>query len=443
MSNFSVTYKKKFIDTPEGPMALPQPEGPSTGQQILGAGTGAVKTSLKIGDIVNKQRNAQLARITGDAADPRLKFKATDPAMGVDMPADMFIPSDSEGFYRDMYRPLDKRYQLNPLFQGDERDAANLLRERGFSNQDVERFTGVSFKQNPNVGYGKNVINPYLDTKGGGVGFGRKTFSKNIGGDSLLKNPARITHRTPFGQGPVSLQESIAMRKVKDPGALNMWNKSRGNFAARPSVGVKVDKPLGEMFNVTKSKVKPKFLKGKLRGRLKDAFSLKPGEAQGPGKQILKAFGKTKAKGGSGFFKALFPKLGAKAAGTAATGAAGAAAGAGASGLMAGMGPVGWAMLAGQLLGADKWFKKKTVLGTVFKGIFSDERLKKNIKHVGNSPSGIPIVDFEYKDAMNIPGRYRGVLSRHVPSYARKVHPQYGYDMVDYNRIDVDIKKIS
>ena len=86
MSNFSVTYKKKFIDTPEGPMALPQPEGPSTGQQILGAGTGAVKTSLKIGDIVNKQRNAQLARITGDAADPRLKFKATDPAMGVDMP---------------------------------------------------------------------------------------------------------------------------------------------------------------------------------------------------------------------------------------------------------------------------------------------------------------------------------------------------------------------
>mgnify|MGYP003137005977 CR=1 FL=1 len=108
----------------------------------------------------------------------------------------------------------------------------------------------------------------------------------------------------------------------------------------------------------------------------------------------------------------------------------------GGGGALAAMGPAGWAMMALSLFG-DKLFPKHTLLGK----LFSDKRLKKNIKYVGKSKSGIPIVDFEYKDEMNIPGRYRGVLSQDVPWAAEK-HPQYGYEMVDYNKIDVPIKRI-
>tara|TARA_R100001163_G_C5062114_1_gene199097 strand:+ start:230 stop:2101 length:1872 start_codon:yes stop_codon:yes gene_type:complete len=145
----------------------------------------------------------------------------------------------------------------------------------------------------------------------------------------------------------------------------------------------------------------------------------------------------------------LAAKFGAKAATTAATSGAAAATGAAAAsaaasqgivkGFLTGMGPAGWALSALSLLGG-KLFKPHTALGKVF-SIFSDERLKKNIKHVGNSPSGIPIVDFEYIDSMNIPGKFRGVLSKHVPQ-ARQVHPAYGFDLVDYNKIDVEFKRI-
>lgn len=147
-------------------------------------------------------------------------------------------------------------------------------------------------------------------------------------------------------------------------------------------------------------------------------------------------------------------KLGIKAATTAATSAAtgaattaattaatSAAASAGASaastGALAAMGPAGWAMMALSLFGG-KLFKKHTFLGQ----LFSDERLKKNIKYVGKSNSGIPIVDFEYRDEMNIPGRYRGVLSKDVPQ-AKEVHPAYGFDVVDYSKIDVEFKRIN
>ena len=109
---------------------------------------------------------------------------------------------------------------------------------------------------------------------------------------------------------------------------------------------------------------------------------------------------------------------------------------------MAAMGPVGWTMLALGLAG--KIFDKKTFLGKIgnkFLDLFSDEKLKKNIHYVGKSKSGIPIVEFEYKDGMNVPGRYSGVLSNDVP-WASKKHPQYGFDMVDYNKIDVDFKRI-
>lgn len=76
------------------------------------------------------------------------------------------------------------------------------------------------------------------------------------------------------------------------------------------------------------------FLKG-TPTKKGDLFSnfLQPGEAQGPGKQALKALGQTKGAGGPGFFKALFnPAAGAN------------------TGLMAGMGPLGWTMMGVGLL---------------------------------------------------------------------------------------------
>ena len=123
----------------------------------------------------------------------------------------------------------------------------------------------------------------------------------------------------------------------------------------------------------------------------------------------------------------------------AATGATTAATAAAASGPLAAIGPAGWALMGLSIIGS-KLFKPHTALGKIF-SIFSDERLKKNIKYVGKSPSGIPIVDFEYRDEMNIPGRYRGVLSKDVP-HAKEIHPAYGFDMVDYSELDVEFKRI-
>ena len=103
---------------------------------------------------------------------------------------------------------------------------------------------------------------------------------------------------------------------------------------------------------------------------------------------------------------------------------------------MAGMGPAGWAMMALNLLGG-KLFKKHTLLGK----IFSDKKLKKNIKYIGKSKSGIPIVRFNYIKEMGIPGRYQGVLSKDVP-WATEPHKEYGYDMVDYSKLDVEFSRI-
>ena len=158
------------------------------------------------------------------------------------------------------------------------------------------------------------------------------------------------------------------------------------------------------------------------RGGVKEAW------AGSKGKQVVTAF-KNIGKGG---MKSLFG--GTAATGTAATGAASTAATAGNTGLFASMGPAGWTVMALGLLG-DKLFKKNTVLGK----IFSDKRLKKNIKKIGKSPSGINIYQFNYKDTE---GTYNGVISQDVPKEA--VERDFsGYDMVDYNKIDVDFVRVN
>ena len=74
----------------------------------------------------------------------------------------------------------------------------------------------------------------------------------------------------------------------------------------------------------------------------------------------------------------------------------------------------------------------------------SDRRLKKKIKLIGKSESGINIYEFEYraKYAKNYgTGKFQGVMSDEVPWRAVSVD-KGGYDMVDYSLIDVEFKKL-
>ena len=71
-------------------------------------------------------------------------------------------------------------------------------------------------------------------------------------------------------------------------------------------------------------------------------------------------------------------------------------------------------------------------------GIVSDKRLKKNIKLIGKSPSGINIYMFEYIDTFFGEYIYQGVMSDEIPSNA--IINNGGYDSVDYSKIDVEFK---
>jgi len=71
----------------------------------------------------------------------------------------------------------------------------------------------------------------------------------------------------------------------------------------------------------------------------------------------------------------------------------------------------------------------------------SDRDLKKNIKKVGKSPSGIPIYTFKFKNPDKYGhGKYKGTMSDKVPKKARLKEGEY--DFVDYSKIDVDFDKI-
>ena len=72
--------------------------------------------------------------------------------------------------------------------------------------------------------------------------------------------------------------------------------------------------------------------------------------------------------------------------------------------------------------------------------MFSDRRLKTNIKLISISPSGLNIYNFEYKNTKFGKGVFQGVMSDEVPSNAVIKHPS-GYDLVDYSKIDVKFNK--
>ena len=70
----------------------------------------------------------------------------------------------------------------------------------------------------------------------------------------------------------------------------------------------------------------------------------------------------------------------------------------------------------------------------------SDRRLKKNIKLIGYSISGLKIYAFEYINKIFGDGIYQGVMSDEISDDA--VIKQNGYDIVDYSKLDVEFKKL-
>jgi len=70
--------------------------------------------------------------------------------------------------------------------------------------------------------------------------------------------------------------------------------------------------------------------------------------------------------------------------------------------------------------------------------IFSDIRLKTNIEFIGKSPSNINIYQFSY---IGSPIKYVGVMAHEVP-WASEKH-ESGYLMVDYNKVDVEFRRLN
>jgi hypothetical protein len=84
-------------------------------------------------------------------------------------------------------------------------------------------------------------------------------------------------------------------------------------------------------------------------------------------------------------------------------------------------------------------------LGSAAFGALSDKRLKKKIKKVGESPSGIPEVEWEYKTD-DKKKRYHGVLADDVIKfnpYAVIEDPVSGLKAVDYGKIDVPFYEVN
>ena len=73
-----------------------------------------------------------------------------------------------------------------------------------------------------------------------------------------------------------------------------------------------------------------------------------------------------------------------------------------------------------------------------FGNLFSDIRLKDNVKLIGKSPSNINIYSFNYKGSDDT---YQGVMAQEVP-WASSLHDN-GYLMVDYSKTDVEFRRLA
>lgn len=93
---------------------------------------------------------------------------------------------------------------------------------------------------------------------------------------------------------------------------------------------------------------------------------------------------------------------------------------------------------------AAAWGGAASGVGDVLGGLAgaSDRRLKKNIKLIGKSSSGINIYAFEYINKMFGDGVWQGAMSDEVPSHALIKNIFEEYDGVDYSKIDVEFKQV-
>jgi len=114
---------------------------------------------------------------------------------------------------------------------------------------------------------------------------------------------------------------------------------------------------------------------------------------------------------------------------------------------------------AAQIAGANAWGSVASGIGSIASSAItaggaieasennllasggSDRRLKKNIKLIGKSPSGLKIYAFEYINKIFGEGIWQGVMSDEIPQEAVIKH-QDGYDRVDYSKLDVEFKRI-
>ena len=74
----------------------------------------------------------------------------------------------------------------------------------------------------------------------------------------------------------------------------------------------------------------------------------------------------------------------------------------------------------------------------------SDIRLKENIERIGETPSGIPIYTFDYKDGFGPEGRWEGVMAQDLIEHASHAVAEMpnGYLGVYYAQIDADLRKV-
>ena len=82
-------------------------------------------------------------------------------------------------------------------------------------------------------------------------------------------------------------------------------------------------------------------------------------------------------------------------------------------------------------------------LGNIAGAAISDRRLKKNIKLIGKSNSGLNIYAFEYINKIFGKGKWQGVMSDEVPNNATIKNFTGIFDGVDYSKIDVEFKQIN
>ena len=86
-----------------------------------------------------------------------------------------------------------------------------------------------------------------------------------------------------------------------------------------------------------------------------------------------------------------------------------------------------------------------SVAGAALPLLPSDRELKKNIKKIGESDSGLNIYSFEWKDKKMGEGVYQGVISDDLPKKTKDKAVstgEDGYERVDYSVLDVEFKRI-